>query len=225
MQFCSSAVQIVGRLFGIVTIALGGGAGTLTGMVALALATLTFGSALAFAAEVLATVCFCSRSSFSSTSRSCFFRAAISSSVELADCALACETANVVTRAIAILVLCIATAMEAPSSWLEFEWCGKRWTILGARVYAAHRAVGVQQPAPERLGDDSPLPGDMRTCARDRPKSQFEPTRTFVGRTSSALRPVSGSSATGRSIFRRDRRRRREGNQRQADAAEDRVAS
>src|SRR6202795_4778956 len=138
MQFCSSAVQIVGRLFGILTMASGRGGRALTGTTPFApsAVTLAFGSVLALAlaaATVLAVVCFCSRSSFSSISRSCFFSAAISTSVELADCALTCDPTNVMTTAIAIFVLCVAKAIEAPSLQLGFELHRKKRIFVHAR--------------------------------------------------------------------------------------------
>src|SRR6478752_426021 len=120
MQFCSSAVQTVGRLFGILTMTSGGAAGALTGTTAFGAATLALALALA-AATVLAAVCFCSLSSFSSISRSCFFSAAISASVELADCALASDPTNVMTIASAIFAICVAKGIEAPSLQLGFD--------------------------------------------------------------------------------------------------------
>ena len=72
---------MVGRLPGIVTTAPVGATGPLTGMAALALATLAVAStfALAFAAAVvLAEVCFCNLSSFCSSRRSCCRSSAIS---------------------------------------------------------------------------------------------------------------------------------------------------
>src|SRR3954469_18130316 len=104
-QFFSSAVQMVGRLFVMCTMASGGATGALMGIAALALATLIAfalsalartvsaftlsalalaSSAFAFAsavASVLAVVCFCSLSSFSSISRNCFFSNAISAAL------------------------------------------------------------------------------------------------------------------------------------------------
>ena len=86
-QFCSSAVQMVGRLFGIVTTTPDGATGPLTGMAALALATTAFASerASAFAsafvfaaAAVFAAVWFWSLSSFCSSIFNCCFRSAIS---------------------------------------------------------------------------------------------------------------------------------------------------
>src|SRR5580704_10474948 len=125
MQFCSSAVQIVGRLFGILTMVSGGAAGALTGTTPFASTlTLALASVLALAlaaATVLAAVCFCSLSSFSSISRSCFFSTAISASVELADCAMTCDPTNVMTIASAIFVLCVAKGIETPSLQLGFE--------------------------------------------------------------------------------------------------------
>src|SRR5882762_3254940 len=138
MQFCSSAVQIVGRLFGMWTTASGGAAGALTGTGAFGATTLTLtlASALALAlaaAAVLAAVCFCSLSSFSSISRSCFFSTAISASVELADCALTCDPTNVMTIASAIFVLRVAKGIEAPSLQLGFELHRKKQIFVHAR--------------------------------------------------------------------------------------------
>src|ERR1700730_317921 len=116
MQFCSSVVQIVGRLFGMWTTASGSAAGALTGTTAFGAATLALASALALAlaaAAVLAAVFFCTLSSFSSISRSCFFSAAISASALLAACALTCAPSQVMPKAIAIFALCFAIA-EAP---------------------------------------------------------------------------------------------------------------
>src|SRR5258708_18910786 len=96
MQFRSSAVQIVGRLFGIFTTTSEGATGPLTGYAALALATLTLVSAFALAlaaAAVLAAVCFFRLSSFCSIRRSCCFRAAISAAAP-ADFARACGVVN-----------------------------------------------------------------------------------------------------------------------------------
>ena len=97
-QFKPSAVQMVGRLPGIVTTAPAGATGPLTGTAAFALATLTVVAlassalALAFAAAVvLAAVCRCSLSSFCSSSRSCCRSSAISESLPPADSACACE--------------------------------------------------------------------------------------------------------------------------------------
>src|SRR5579871_1047356 len=98
-QFWSSAVQIVGRLFGIVTTTPDGATGPLTGMVAFAFATVAafasaaFAFALAFAALLLASaaalalsvVCCCSLSSFCSSMRNCCFSSAISASLPLPD--------------------------------------------------------------------------------------------------------------------------------------------
>jgi hypothetical protein len=71
MQFCWSAVQMVGRLFGMVTTVSGGviatldGIGAFAGMVALAFATTGLASALALVATAaLAALCFSSLSSF-----------------------------------------------------------------------------------------------------------------------------------------------------------------
>jgi hypothetical protein len=83
----SRAVQIVGRLFGIMTTTPDAGTGALTGIAALALATAARASALASvlasvfacaAAAVFADVCFYSLSSFCSNIRSCCFSSAIS---------------------------------------------------------------------------------------------------------------------------------------------------
>src|SRR5246500_5111361 len=138
MQFCSSAVQIVGRLFGILTMTSGGGGRALTGMGAFGSTTLALAlaSALALAlaaVAVLAAVCFCSLSSFSSISRSCFFSPAISASVELADCAPTCDPANVMTIASAIFVLCVAKGIEGPSLQSGFEWHRKKRMFVHAR--------------------------------------------------------------------------------------------
>src|SRR5580704_6427492 len=131
MQFCSSAVQIVGRLFGILTMVSGGAAGALTGTTPFASTlTLALASVLALA---LAAVCFCSLSSFSSIRRSCFFSAAISVSVELADCAMTCDPTNVMTIASAIFVLCVAKGIEAPSSQFGFELHRKKRIFVHAR--------------------------------------------------------------------------------------------
>lgn len=88
MQFWSSALQMVGRLFGIFTTTPDGSAtGPLTGMAALALVTAAFASdrasalasLLAFAATaVFAAVCFCTLLSFCSSNHNCCFRSAIS---------------------------------------------------------------------------------------------------------------------------------------------------
>ncbi|MHC2251786.1 hypothetical protein ACVILK_001478 [Bradyrhizobium embrapense] len=87
-------MQIVGRLFGIVTTTPDGAIGPLTGMAALALATraalasAAFAFAFALAAvAVLALVCCCSLSSFCSSIFSCCFSSAISASLPPpADC-------------------------------------------------------------------------------------------------------------------------------------------
>src|ERR1700757_4126361 len=156
MQFCSSAVQIVGRLFGILTMASGGGGRALTGTTPFpsSAVTLALASVLAVAlavATVLAAVCFCSLSSFSSisrscffsaaisasaelaVSRSCFFSAAISASAELADCALTCHPTNVMIVASAIFVLCVAKDIKAPSLQLGFELRRKKRTFVHAK--------------------------------------------------------------------------------------------
>ena len=59
-QFCSSAVQMVGRLFGIVTTTPEAGGGPLTGIAALALATMAFASvrASAFASALASALAF-----------------------------------------------------------------------------------------------------------------------------------------------------------------------
>src|SRR5246127_355186 len=137
MQFCSSAVQIVGRLFGILTMASGGSVGALTGTMPLASTlSLAFASVLALAlsaAAVLAVVRFCSLSSFSSISRSCFFSAAISASAELADCALTREPTSVITKAIVTLALCVAIPIEAPSLQSELELYREKRNFVHAR--------------------------------------------------------------------------------------------
>src|SRR6516164_5119065 len=91
MQFCWSTVQMVGRLFGMVTttsdgvITPLGGIGAFAGMVALAFATAAVASALTLAAALAlaALCCFSSLSSFCSSKRSCCFRSAISASLLL----------------------------------------------------------------------------------------------------------------------------------------------
>src|ERR1700688_1368448 len=137
MQFCSSAVQIVGRLFGMLEMVSGGAAGALTGTIpfasTLSLALVSVFALVLAATTVLAAVCFCSLSSFSSISRSCFFSAAISASVELADCAPTCDPTNVMTIASATFVLCVAKGIEAPSLQLGFELHRKKRIFVHAR--------------------------------------------------------------------------------------------
>src|SRR5262245_2777274 len=120
MQFSPSAVQMVGRLFGIVTTAPAIGAVPLTGKaaaLALMTAVLTSAfavSALAFAlaaAAALAEDCFCSRSSFCSIRRSCCFNSAISASLLPDDCACAADavTSPATATAAAVLIIIIRT--------------------------------------------------------------------------------------------------------------------
>src|SRR3954451_15978664 len=106
-QFAPSAVQMVGRLFGIVTTTPDAGAGPLSGIAALALATAAFASerasafasSLAFAvAAVFAAVWLWSLSSFCSSVFNCCFRSAISWSLLLTDWAWACEAASAAAR-------------------------------------------------------------------------------------------------------------------------------
>src|SRR6516162_3432644 len=105
MQFCWSTVQMVGRLFGMVTTASDGvitpldGIGAFAGMVALAFATAALASVLALAAALaLAALCFSSLSSFCSSRCSCCFRSAISASLLLGS-ATAGETVSAPTPA------------------------------------------------------------------------------------------------------------------------------
>ena len=125
MQFNPSGVQMVGRLPGIVTTAPDGATGPLTGMAALALATLAVAStlALAFAAAVvLAEVCFCNLSSFCSSRRSCCRNSAISESLLPVDSARACETNNAPIRLAAVAIPVFVLDMRASpfSCWIEF---------------------------------------------------------------------------------------------------------
>ena len=115
-QLAWSAVQMVGRLFGIVTTTPDAGAGPLTGIDALALATAAYASerasalasafalALAFAvAAVFAAVWLWSLSSFCSSIFNCCFSSAISCSLLLADWAWTCEVASAAARPSAAL--------------------------------------------------------------------------------------------------------------------------
>jgi uncharacterized protein (DUF697 family) len=98
MQFSPSAVQMVGRLFGMVTTTPDAGAGPLSGMAALALATTAFASerASAFASAFAATLAFAvaavfaavwlwSLSSFCPSILNCCLSSAISCSLLFAD--------------------------------------------------------------------------------------------------------------------------------------------
>ncbi|MGY3358147.1 hypothetical protein ACVWZK_004810 [Bradyrhizobium sp. GM0.4] len=111
---------MVGRLFGIVTTTPDAGAGPLSGIAALALATAAFASerasafasafasSLAFAvAAVFAAVWLWSLSSFCSSIFSCCFRSAISWSLLLADWAWACEAASAAARPIAVAAILV----------------------------------------------------------------------------------------------------------------------
>src|SRR4030081_2379019 len=107
MQFCSSAVQIVGRLFGILTMVSGGAAGALTG-------TTPFASTLSLA---LVSV----------------FALALAAAAELADCALTREPTSVITKAIVTFALCVAIPIEAPSLQSELELHRKKRNFVHAR--------------------------------------------------------------------------------------------
>src|ERR1700732_5481646 len=122
MQFCPSAVQMVGRLFGIDTTASEdtappfGGRAAFAGMAALALATAALASALALAAAlVLAAPCFSSLSSFCSSRCSCCFRSAISASLP-PDCAKVGDAASASTAQMANVVIFVLMT-SSPLSW------------------------------------------------------------------------------------------------------------
>src|SRR6187402_588302 len=119
-QFAPSALQMVGRLFGIVTTTPDAGAGPLSGIAAFALATTAFASErasalasafasdLAFAvAAVFAAVWLWSLSSFCSSIFNCCFKSAISCSLLLAVWAWACEAASAPARPIAVAAILV----------------------------------------------------------------------------------------------------------------------
>src|SRR3954469_10264855 len=115
-QFWPSALQMVGRLPGMVTVAAAGGGmiAPLTGIAALALASVAVALALALAssalalalaaADVVAAVCFCNLSSFCSINFSCCLSSAISVSALAPDSAWACETNNAPIRLAAVAI-------------------------------------------------------------------------------------------------------------------------
>ena len=127
-QFSPSAVQMVGRLFGIVTTAPAAATGALDRMAALALATLTLALALASSALALAFArprCwprsgFCSLSSFCSIKRNCCLSSAISASLLPADCAWACEANSAPIRPIAVATPDFVLDMRASPFTLDF---------------------------------------------------------------------------------------------------------
>jgi hypothetical protein len=89
--------------------------------------------------QVLAAVCYCNLSSFSSISPSCFLGAAISAAAEPADSALAREPANIVTRErYAIFVPCLTIPIEAPHGW-DWNRDGKR------RMFASPETMDIDQ--------------------------------------------------------------------------------
>jgi hypothetical protein len=89
------------------------------------------------AAAVLAAVRFCGLSSFSSINRSCFFSAAISASVELADCALTREPTSAIAKAIATFALGVAIPIEAPSLQSELELHRKKRNFVREKQYTS----------------------------------------------------------------------------------------
>src|SRR3954451_16995199 len=116
---------MVGRLFGIVTTTPDAGAGPLSGIAALALATTAFASdrasafasafasSLAFAvAAVFAAVWLWSLSSFCSSIFNCCFRSAISCSLLLADWAWACGAASAAARPIAVAAILVLLTLR-----------------------------------------------------------------------------------------------------------------
>src|SRR5579871_5936420 len=131
MQFCSSAVQMVGRLFGIVTTAPDGatipftGISAFAGMAALAVVTAVLASVLASALAVaaalaFAALCFSSLSSFCSSKRICCYKTAISASL-LADCAVAGDAAKDAVKAPAQSAAVVIIGFIKPSLLSQYS--------------------------------------------------------------------------------------------------------